>query len=87
MKPGARFQSSFFSERTWGYGTGKQLEEDGFVDIPEGPIAGTGFCLFMRRDRIPEVFAQFMDLEVERVSCTLQGEKQLLEQYVVTCRK
>jgi SAM-dependent methyltransferase len=87
LKPGAPFLSSFFTERTWGYGLGEMVEPDSFTDIPEGPLAGTGFCFFLKRDRISDLFHDFSDVNVERTSLTLNGEQHLLEQFIITCRK
>ena len=87
LKPGAPFFSSFFTERTWGYGQGDMVETDGYVNLREGPLAGTGFCLFLTQARIPEFFGCFSSINVERVSRTLDGEQHLVEQFVITCRK
>lgn len=87
LRPGAPFLSSFFSDKTWGYGEGEMTERDGFINLRYGPLANRGFCLFLRRDRIPELFRRFTDTNVERVSWTLGGERHLIEQLVVTCRK
>lgn len=87
LRPGAPFLSSFFSPRTWGYGTGTMSERDGFTNITEGPLANLGFCLFLDRDRISEVFQRFTTTNVDRVSWTLGGEQHLIEQLVVTCHK
>jgi SAM-dependent methyltransferase len=87
LRPGAPFLSSFFSDRTWGYGEGNMVERDGFVDLREGPLAGAGFCLFLNRGRVYEVFHAFADIAVERVSWTLNDERQLVEQLVIICRK
>ena len=87
LRPGAPFLSSFFSDRTWGYGAGDMIERDGFINLREGPLARAGFCLFLNRQRVPEVFRHFADLAVERVSWTLNGEQHLVEQLVISCRK
>jgi hypothetical protein len=87
LKPGAPLLSSFFTDRTWGYGLGTMVEPDSFIDITEGPIAGTGFCLFLNRNRIDELFRDFSDVAIERISRTMEGERRLLEQFVTTCRK
>jgi len=87
LRPGAAFLSSFFSDRTWGYGEGNMIERDGFVDLREGPLAGAGFCLFLKRERVPELFHAFSDVAVERVSWTQNDERHLVEQIIVTCRK
>ena len=87
LRPGASFLSSFFSDRTWGYGEGNMIERDGFVDLREGPLAGAGFCFFLKRGRVPELFHAFADVAVERVSWTLDNERHLVEQFVITCCK
>jgi hypothetical protein len=87
LRPGEPFLPSFFSDRTWGYGEGMMIEPDGSVDLREGPLAGAGFCLFLNRGRVSEVFHAFTDVAVERVSWTLNDERQLVEQLVITCRK
>lgn len=87
LKPGAPFLSSFFTEQTWGYGLGEVVGPDSFTNIQEGPLAGTGFSLFLKRDRIPSLFHDFSDVNVERISQTLDGEQHLIEQFVITCRK
>ncbi len=87
LRPGAPFLSSFFSDKSWGYGTGELVELDGFIKLQEGPLALGNFCFFLRRERVPEVFHRFAEIEVERVSRTLNGERHLIEQLVITCRK
>ena len=87
LKPGALFLSSFFTERTWGYGDGEMLEPDGFKSVSQGPLADKGFCLFLKRARVPELFQDFSDINIERVSHTRDGEQHLIEQFVITCRK
>jgi ubiquinone/menaquinone biosynthesis C-methylase UbiE len=87
LRPRAPFLSCFFSDRTWGYGTGELVEPDGFNNLTEGPLAMSGFCFFLRRERVAHFFRQFVDVEVESVSRTLDGERHLIEQLVITCRK
>jgi SAM-dependent methyltransferase len=87
LKPAAPFLSSFFTDRTWGYGLGKMVERDAFVDISEGPLASHGFSLFLNRGRLNELFSEFNSVSVERISQTMEDECHLLEQFVITCRK
>jgi SAM-dependent methyltransferase len=87
LKPGALFLSSFFTDRTWGYGRGTMVEPDGFIDITEGPLAGAGFVLFLNQARLYELYRDFTDIAVERSSWTMQGEQRLVEQFVITCHK
>jgi ubiquinone/menaquinone biosynthesis C-methylase UbiE len=86
LKPRGVFLCSFFTEKTWGYGTGTMAEPDGFVDIPEGPMAGTGFALYLNRKRLDELLKDFTSVHVERVSWTMGGEQHLVEQFVIECR-
>lgn len=87
LKPGAPFISSFVTDRTWGYGLGTMVEPDGFTGVTEGPLVGEGLIVFLRRDRINQLFYDFADVAIERVSWTLEGERHLIEQFVITCRK
>ena len=87
LKPGAPFQASFFTDRTWGYGLGEMVESDGFIELHEGPLANKGFCFFLKRSRIADLFRDFSDANVERISWTMDGEQHLIEQFVITCRK
>ncbi len=87
LKPGAQFLSSLFSDRTWGYGRGTMVEPDGFIDITEGPLAGAGFVLFLNQARVYELFRDFADIAMERISWTMEGERRLVEQFVITCQK
>ena len=85
-KPGAPFQASFFTTATWGYRLGTPVEPDGFRDITEGPLVGTGFCLFLNKERLAEFFKDFVNLSVERISWTMENQKHLVEQFVINCR-
>jgi len=87
LKPGAPLLSSFFTDRTLGYGLGTEVESDAFVDIREGPMAGAGFSLFLNRARLDELFSDFSEIAVERTSRTMGNERHLIEQFVITCRK
>lgn len=51
-----------------GYGEGNMIERDGFTDLRVGPLSGAGFCLFLKRGRVPELLHAFRDVAVERVS-------------------
>jgi SAM-dependent methyltransferase len=87
LKPGAPFQSSFFTDRTWGYGMGRMVEPNCYADIPEGPFAESGYCMFLNRESVGELFGDFSDVAVERISWTMEHEQHLVEQFVITCRK
>jgi SAM-dependent methyltransferase len=86
LKPGAPFQASFFTTATWGYGLGTPVEPDGFRDITEGPLVGTGFCLFLIKERLSELFEDFVSPSVERISWTMGNGEHLVEQFVINCK-
>jgi ubiquinone/menaquinone biosynthesis C-methylase UbiE len=87
LKPGGVFNSTNFTDRSWGYGIGRQVEPGGFREITEGPLVGKGFVLFMGRGQIDELYRDFQDVNVERIAHTLENEKHVVELWVVTCRK
>lgn len=87
LKPGGRFLSATFTDRTWGFGSGRAVEPGGFDDISEGPLAGKGFAMFFDRAHLDRLYAPFVDRTTERLSWTLDHEQHLVEMWIVTCRK
>jgi SAM-dependent methyltransferase len=87
LKPGGLFCSANFTDRSWGYGLGRQVEPGGFVDITEGPLVGLGFILFMGRAQVDELFGEFRDVGVERLGYTVERGKHLIDLWIVTARK
>ena len=87
LKPGGLFCSANFSDRTWGYGYGRQVEAGGFRDISEGPLVGKGFALFMGRAQVDTLYAAFDKVGVESLAYTVVEGSHLIELWIVTCRK
>ena len=87
LKPGGLFCSASFSDRTWGYRTGREVEPGGWSDVREGPFAGRGFSLVLDRARLDELYAGFATREVETLSWTTGGTKHLTELWITICRK
>lgn len=87
LKPGGVFLSSNFTDRSWGYGCGRQVEPGGFVDITEGGLRGRGFALFMNRAQVDELYGGFAQRSVERLSWTTGGMTHETELWIVTCQK
>lgn len=87
LKPGGVFLSCNFTERTWGYGLGREIEPRTFVDIPEGPLHGRGLALFMSREQVEQLYADFAERTVELSSWTDGNMEHSVELWVVTCRK
>jgi SAM-dependent methyltransferase len=87
LKPGGLFCSANFTDSSWGYGVGRQVEPGGFADITEGPLVGKGCILFMGRAQVDELFSDFRDVSVERLGYTVENQKQLIDLWIVTARK
>jgi SAM-dependent methyltransferase len=87
LRPGGKFSSMTFTDRCWGYGLGTRKEQGGFTNIPEGPLKGCGFVLFMGRAQLDDLFDVFSDVRVERVSWTLDSQAHLVDWWWVTCSK
>ena len=87
LKPGGHFQSSNFSDNTWGFGLGKEVEENGFTDIPVGPLQGKGFALFMSRRQIDMLYSRFADVTIDRASRTVDGSHNMLDLWIAESRK
>ena len=87
LKPGGHFHSANFSNLTWGCGMGTEIERNRFCDVPEGPLRGRGFALLMDRGQIDTLFQPFVDVAVERASWTAGNLQQLIDFWIVECRK
>jgi len=87
LKPGGLVFSLSFSKNTWGYGMGREIEKDGFTDIPEGPMLGRGFALYLDLEGLKDLFSNFEDFTVEKATWTSGGMKHLVEEWLVSCRK
>jgi ubiquinone/menaquinone biosynthesis C-methylase UbiE len=87
LKPAGLFFSISFSKNTWGYGRGREVEQDGFTDVTEGPQLGRGFALYLDRERLQELFSGFDDLSVDKASWTSEGMKHTVEEWLVSGRK
>ena len=87
LKPGGLVFSISFSKNTWGYGQGIEVEPDGYTDIPEGPMAGRGFSLYLDQARLRDLFSEFEDFTVDKATWTSDGMKHLVEEWLVSCRR
>jgi ubiquinone/menaquinone biosynthesis C-methylase UbiE len=86
LRPEGKLLSASFTPRTWGYGTGNEVERNAFI-AAEGPIGGKGLILFLDRTDFVDLFASFAELHVEQISWTLEAMSKIIECSVVTCRK
>lgn len=70
LRPGGRFYSKLWGRETTGFGTGIELEEGTFTNIPAGPCADMGVAHFFDRDEIDRVFADFQISVIDHVRRT-----------------
>jgi ubiquinone/menaquinone biosynthesis C-methylase UbiE len=87
LKQDGAFLSANFSDRTWGYGAGTEVEPSGFKDISEGPLTGRGFALFLSRSHLDELYRDFKRTSIERLSWTMESMTKEVELWIVTCTK
>lgn len=88
LKSGGRFFSSCFSTRTWGFGTRDPgLREGEFYDVAEGPLSGKGFCRFLEKNQLAQLYLPLNIDNVERASFTLEDGSRVIELWLVSCRK
>ena len=87
LKPGGHFCSVNFTDRCWGYGSGRAAGPGEFSEITTGPWAGKGFSLFMNRAQVDELYREFSEVNVETISWTMDAMAHLVELWVVTCHK
>lgn len=88
LRPGGTLISMSFTDRTWGYGLGRRVDEPGsFTDIDEGPFAGKGFQHVFGRADLEWEFRVFPHRNVERTLYTLDDCAKEVEWWVLTARK
>lgn len=87
LKPGGKLFSSCFGKRTYGYGSGEELETDTFVRVTEGVLAGRGTTHFFTMEALRQILeeAGFQDIQVDFVLYTDNGTQ--VEQFIATAMK
>lgn len=75
LKPGGRIFTSMFSKHTTGYGMGKQIEKDTFVNIPCGCLGGRGIAHFYDKNEITVLLDKigFCNIQVDIMNYTDKG--------------
>jgi hypothetical protein len=87
LRPGGRIFSMLVAVGSWGDGLGTEIEAQTFVEIPEGPVAGTGLCRFFALDELDRFFAPFEDICVDYVERSLDGRRRVYRHWVVTASR
>ncbi len=87
LKPGGLFLSTSFTDRTWGYGTGPEVEPGGFACVSQGPGAGKGFCRFLGRPQLDEFYRPLAIVSLETSSYSLESLTRTIELWITTAQK
>ncbi len=83
LKPGGRFLSANFTDRSWGAGLGVEVEPHGYTRAERGPLAGKGFCLFMGRAQVERLYAPFPSVQIDTCSYTVGGGAARIDLWIV----
>lgn len=75
LKPGGKMFSISFSKNTTGYGLGKEIEKDTFVDITCGSLQGRGITHFFDAEELTSLLDKigFKNIHVDLLHYTDQG--------------
>lgn len=75
LKSGGKLFSISFSKNTTGYGLGKEIEKDTFVDIPCGTLRGRGITHFFDAEELTALLNKigFKNIHVDLLHYTDQG--------------
>lgn len=84
LRPGGALLSGSFTDRTWGYGTGRPMGSGAFRDVEVGNLKARGFVHFRGRAEIEQLFSDFMSHELELYSFTMAGMRELTEMWIAT---
>ena len=88
LKPGGLFVSLDIVRPDLGIGLGEQGEDPGsVVNVLEGPLTDLGYIHFVSRADLDRLYADFEERKIERTSYTMANQQQLVEFWVVVCRK
>lgn len=67
LKPGGKLITVCFGRQTTGYGTGRELEENTFKNIPKGALSDRGITHFFGKDELRETLQTtgFDEMEIK----------------------
>jgi SAM-dependent methyltransferase len=87
LKPGGKVFSMLVAAGSWGDGLGREVEPSTYVDLPEGPLAGTGLCRFFSQDEVAHVLSPFVDLSVDYSERSLEGGRHTYRHWIATASR
>lgn len=87
LKPEGLFFTTSFTEKTWGFGTGVEIEPGTFRDIPDGPLRERGLSHFVDEAQLRQILRAFSRVDIERECRTLDNQSKMLELWIATAVK
>lgn len=87
LKKKGKLFSTCFGKNTDGYGTGKELEKDTYVDIETGGLVGRGITHFYSKEELEGTLRQagFNIVSIDRILWTDRGNQ--FEQFIAVVEK
>jgi len=85
LKPKGKVYSQFLGKETWGFNSGKKIEEGTYKDITEGDLAGKGIIHSTDENEIKNLFSRFSKLDIERMDWTHQRNN--IREYIIIATK
>jgi SAM-dependent methyltransferase len=87
LKPGGRHFSLTTRPGCWGEGTGVPVDSSSYRDLREGPFANMGVVRFSTAAQLRRLYAAFAEVELEHSVRSLNGERHVISNWILTCRK
>lgn len=87
LKPEGMLLTACFGKRTTGYGEGELLEQDTWINLPEGALTGRGITHFFSEEELRSILSEtgFRNIHIDTILYTDNGNQ--IEQYVARADK
>ena len=87
LKKDGIFFSRTFSTDTWGYDTGKKIENNTYLPS-EGPLADKGLIRFTDKNDIENLYSKrFSLIKIELIQRTMMNRKKNISEWIIEARK
>lgn len=87
LRPEGLFFTTSFTDKTWGFKTGVEVEPSTFRDIPDGPLHERGLSHFVDEAELRNILRPFSRVEIEREYRTLANQRKIVELWTATAVK
>lgn len=87
LKKGGKFYSQIFGKGTFGFGTGKKIEEGTYKNVTTGEMINTGIIHFTDEKEIKTLLSKFSDIHIEKIERTIPEQKDCVQEYIIIATK